>query len=177
MPDKLTHITDQELLDRFYRDHDNIWLGTLFERYTLLLFGLCMKYLKNEEEARDAVQQVFLKAITELHKYNVQYFKSWLYMVAKNHCLMKLREKQGKIATEIHEDLLTDENDAIAIGELIEKDRRLELMTDSMEELNNEQKQCVTLFYLEKKSYQQIVEVTGYSLMQVKSYIQNGKRT
>ena len=81
------HITDQELLERFYADHDNQWLGILLERYTLLLLGVCMKYLKNEEQARDSVQQIFLKAITELQKYRVEYFKSWIYMVAKNHCL------------------------------------------------------------------------------------------
>lgn len=176
MPENNANITDQELLDRFYNDHNNYWLGILFERYTFLLFGLCMKYLKNEDEAKDAVQQVFLKAITELHKYRVQYFKSWLYMVAKNHCLMKIREKQGKIATEINEDLVTAENDSITINELLEKDKRLELMTESIEQLNDEQKQCVTLFYLEKQSYQQIAETTGFTVMQVKSYIQNGKR-
>lgn len=168
------NITDQELLDKFYRERDNYLLGTLFERYTLLLFGLSMKYLKNEEEARDAVQQVFLKAITELNKYKVQYFKSWLYMVAKNHCLMKLRER-GRAAGEIKEEMII-EQDNISIDELIEKDKRLEIMNESLELLNGEQKQCVTLFYLEKRSYQEIVDITGYSVMQVKSYIQNGKR-
>lgn len=176
MPENNANITDQELLDRFYRDHDNSWLGILFERYTLLLFGLCMKYLKNEEEAKDAVQQVFLKAITELHKYPVQFFKSWLYMVAKNHCLMKLRERQGKVITEINEDLVTGENESITLAELLEKDKQLEVMTESIDELNDEQKQCVTLFYLDRRSYQQIVETTGFTMMQVKSYIQNGKR-
>ena len=88
-----SHISDQQLLERFYQTHDNQLLGVLLQRYTLLLLGVCMKYLKNEEEARDSVQQVFLKAITELHKYRVEYFKSWLYMVAKNHCLMKLLMK------------------------------------------------------------------------------------
>ena len=173
MPGNLSNITDQELLDRFYKDHDNNLLGILFERYTLLLFGLCMKYLKNEEEAKDAVQQVFLKSITELHKYRVQYFKSWLYMVAKNHCLMKLRER-GRITGEINEELVKEEESNIP--ELAEKDRRLELMSHSLEQLNPEQKQCITLFYLEKRSYNEITEVTGYSVMQVKSYIQNGKR-
>jgi RNA polymerase sigma factor (sigma-70 family) len=176
VPERNTHISDQQLLDNFYADRDNEWLGILFERYTLLLFGVCMKYLKNEEEAKDAVQQVFLKAITELHKYKVQYFKSWLYMVAKNHCLMKIREKQGQAATEINDQQIADETDPAARHQLIEKDRQLELMASSLEELNAEQKQCVTLFYLEKKSYQEIAENTGYTVMQVKSYIQNGKR-
>src|SRR4249919_3560528 len=101
--DKYKHIDDNQLLEQFYADHDNEWLGVLLQRYTLLLLGVCMKYLKNEEEAKDSVQQVFLKVIQELHKYKVEYFKSWLYMVAKNHCLMKLREKQGKFTAEIND--------------------------------------------------------------------------
>ena len=88
------HLTDQEILKHFYADHNNEWLGSLLERYTMLLYGVSMKYLKNPEEAKDAVQQIFLKAITELHKYEVSYFSSWLYMIAKNHCLMMLRNQQ-----------------------------------------------------------------------------------
>jgi RNA polymerase sigma factor (sigma-70 family) len=175
VPDRYPHITDEQLLKNFYNDRDNHWLGVLFERYTLLLYGVAMKYLKHEEEAKDAVQQVFLKAITELNKYPVQYFKSWLYMVTKNHCLMKLRQKPG-----LHKDISTqqipDDTDPAARHQHLEKDRQLELMSSSLDELNHEQKQCVTLFYLEKKSYQQIAEKTGYTIMQVKSYIQNGKR-
>ena len=82
---KFDHITDQELLQKFYETDDAECIGHLLERYTLLLFGVCMKYLKNEEEARDAVQQVFLKTITELHKYKVDYFKSWIY-IKRHHC-------------------------------------------------------------------------------------------
>lgn len=169
-----THTTDQQLLEYFYADHNNQWLGILLERYTLLLLGVCMKYLKDEDEARDSVQQIFLKVITELHKYKVDYFKSWLYMVAKNHCLMKLRDRNGRQATEI-KDLAVAE-DEIDLENLLEKDRKLELMEQSLDELNKEQKQCVTLFYLDKKSYQEIAALTGYTFMQVKSHIQNGKR-
>ncbi|HQR02228.1 MAG TPA: sigma-70 family RNA polymerase sigma factor, partial [Ferruginibacter sp.] len=86
---RLHNAPDAELLQQFYSDGNNEWLGILLERYTMLLLGVCMKYLKNEEEAKDAVQQVFLKAIHELHKYKVEYFKSWIYMIAKNHCLMQ----------------------------------------------------------------------------------------
>lgn len=174
--DPYADISDQQLLERFYNDHNNQWLGCLLQRYTLLLLGVCMKYLKNEEEARDAVQQVFLKSITELHKYRVEYFKSWLYMVAKNHCLMKLRDRQGKTMVEIRERMLVEEQDEQVLQQHIEKDKKLEYMSASMEELNPEQKQCLTLFYLQKHSYQQIAEETGFSLMQVKSHIQNGKR-
>jgi len=176
VPANHTHIGDQELLERFRRDRDNNWLGILFERYTLLLFGVCMKYLRDEEEAKDAVQQVFLKTITELHKYEVQYFKSWLYMVAKNHCLMKIREGQVKKSDDIEKHQIPDDSDPAFKYKLIEDDHKLEMLSKSLDDLNREQKQCVTLFYLEKRSYLEIAEATGFTVMQVKSHIQNGKR-
>ena len=174
--DRYHDITDQELLGNFYASQDNKWLGILLERYTLLLLGVCMKYLKNEEEAKDSVQQIFLKAVTELNKYRVEYFKSWVYMVAKNHCLMKLRDRQGKIPAELTEKLTAAADTMTDTNALWENDKTLDLMSQSLKELNPEQRQCVTLFYLDKKSYLEISEQTGYSLLQVKSYIQNGKR-
>ena len=174
--EKHDHITDQELLDRFSHDRNNEWLGILLSRYTLLLFGVCMKYLKNEEEARDGVQQVFLKVITELQKYKVSFFKSWIYMIAKNHCLMRLRDKQGKIPVSINEDLFVEDPELLLKNHHIEKDRLLELMDRALHELSADQKRCVTLFYLDRISYQEIATITGFSLMQVKSNIQNGKR-
>lgn len=174
--DRYQHITDNALLEKFYSDKDNQWLGILLQRYTMLLFGVCMKYLKNEEDARDSVQQVFLKAIAELHKYKVEYFKSWIYMVAKNHCLMKLRDRHGKSPAMLTEQNMSVEDEPVSIQAHLDKDMMLEAMTGAIQELNEEQKQCVTLFYLDKKSYHQVAEITGFSLMQVKSYIQNGKR-
>lgn len=169
-------MTDQELLENYYSSGNNDWLGILLERYTLLLLGVCMKYLKNEEEAKDSVQQIFLKVIQELKKYKVEYFKSWLYMVAKNHCLMKLRDKQNKTPAELTENLMAAPGDETDWQALVQTDHALELMEESLKELNPEQKQCVTLFYLQKKSYQEISEETGFTMLQVKSYIQNGKR-
>lgn len=169
------HITDQELLERFYADRDNQWLGILLERYTLLLLGVCMKYLKNEELARDSVQQIFLKAITELQKYKVEYFKSWIYMVAKNYCLMQLRDKPGKNTIEIRDSISAEVTEADKESLLL-NEKTYEYMSEALKELNIEQQLCVTLFYMEKKSYQQIADQTGYSMMQVKSHIQNGKR-
>ena len=168
------HTSDTELLQQFYQDGNNEWLGILLQRYTMLLFGVCMKYLKNEEEAKDAVQQVFLKAISELHKYKVEYIRSWLYMVAKNHCLMQLRDK-GKITSELHDNMLTTQP-GTSLAEALDKEKSLDTMARALRELNKEQQLCVTLFYLEKKSYQQVAEETGYTMMQVKSHIQNGKR-
>lgn len=171
--EKYSHITDNELLHFYYTDKNNKWLGILLQRYTLLLLGTCMKYLKNEEEAKDSVQQIFLKAITELEKYRVDYFKSWIYMVAKNYCLMKLRDKNIFVEADEKQHLYAEETDTTLFTE---KEKSLSLMEEAIDELNNDQKTCVTLFYLRKLSYQQIVEKTGFTLLQVKSHIQNGKR-
>jgi RNA polymerase sigma factor (sigma-70 family) len=134
-----------------------------------------MKYLKDQEQAKDAVQQVFLKTITELHKYKVDYFKSWLYMVAKNHCLMKLRDK-GKYPVEINEKMMATPDEAEGAQSFIEKDIELTNLAAALQQLNKEQRECLILFYLNKKSYGEIVAQTGYTLLQVKSHIQNGKR-
>jgi len=174
--DKYQHITDQELLEKFYADHNNEWLGILLQRYTLLLLGVSMKYLKNEEQAKDSVQQIFLKVIQELHKYKVEYFKSWLYMVAKNHCLMKLRESNGKSTVEVNDNITNKADEEADRQVLLQNDHTLDLLELSLKELNPEQQQCVTLFYLQKKSYQEVSDETGFTMLQVKSYIQNGKR-
>ncbi len=170
---RYNHITDSELLNKFYSDKDTQWLGILLQRYTFLLLGVCMKYLKNEEAAKDAVQQIFLKAIVELEKYKVTYLKSWLYMVAKNHCLMNLRDRHIFIPVEERTEIIAAETNP---EERINKEATLTILEKALSELNREQKTCVTLFYLQKKSYQDIVDTTGYTLLQVKSFIQNGKR-
>ena len=168
------HITDAELLELYYASHDQQWIGILLERYTLLLLGVCMKYLKDENEAKDCVQQIFLKVLTEVSKYRIDYFKSWLYMVAKNHCLMRLRDKGSKTMKELNEQQLVHTD--IPKQDLLENDQALDLLEDALKELSEEQRQCVILFYLKKNSYHQVAEKTGYTLHQVKSYIQNGKR-
>ena len=168
------HITDAALLENYYADGDQQWIGILLQRYTLLLFGVCMKYMKNEHEAQDCVQQIFLKVLTEVSRYKIDFFKSWLYMVAKNHCLMKLRAVNGKGVKEITDYAIpAAETDRT---ELLEHEKTYDLLEEAINELSDEQRQCVTLFYLQKRSYLEIGERTGFSLMQVKSYIQNGKR-
>jgi RNA polymerase sigma factor (sigma-70 family) len=172
--EQYNHITDAQLLDNYAADNNSEWIGILLERYTLLLFGVCMKYVKDEHEAKDCVQQIFLKVLTDAGKYKIDYFKSWLYMVAKNHCLMKLRGKKVKTTREITEREATTEDSEKKEWE--EDEKRYELLEQSIAELNEEQQRCVQLFYLEKNSYQQVSEKTGFNLLQVKSFIQNGKR-
>lgn len=170
-------LTDEELLERFRTDENSEWIGILFDRYAILLLGMCMKYLKNEEDARDSVQQIFLKVLAEINKHKVQFFRAWIYQVARNHCLMQLRHKSQVRQEEVSEKHLNnpaDQEDDKA--RFVEKDNLLENMQHALEQLNPEQRVCVKLFYLQKLSYQDIASQTGYTLLQVKSYIQNGKR-
>lgn len=173
----IQQLTDQELLQRFKTDQNSEWIGVLFDRYALLLLGMCMKYLKNEEDARDAVQQIFLKVLSDVNKHEIQFFRAWIYQVAKNYCLMQLRQHHGKYREEItdkHAGELAADPEEKRVHE--EKDLLLQDMEQALNYLNPEQKICVELFYLQKKSYQEIADQTGFSLLQVKSYIQNGKR-
>ena len=163
------------MLERYYASRDNRWLGQLLERYTLLLYGVALKYLKREEDARDIVQQVFVKVLEELDKYKVTHFKAWLFTIVRNQCLMKLRQPlQQPISLPSHFEGETAEETDLDSWQANEQN--LEKLQEALAELNIEQRNCITLFYLEKLSYQQITERTGYSYQEVKSYLQNGKR-
>ena len=170
---QLKHLSDSELLEHFYSDNNPQWLGVLLERYTLLLLGVCMKYLKDEDEAKDAVQQIFLKVLTDASKYRIEFFKSWLYMVAKNYCLMKIRDRFKNDYKDLNENIQAEEADH---SEFLKNEQSFHLLEESINELTPEQRQCIILFYIRKNSYREISDATGFNLMKVKSYIQNGKR-
>jgi RNA polymerase sigma factor (sigma-70 family) len=165
-------LSDAELLQLHKTTQNNEWLGILLQRYTLLLFGVCMKYFKNENLAKDGVQQIFLKCLATIPKHDIDFFKGWIYMVARNYCLMELRHKSG--TTELTENL--DSEDESEIQLLQEKEINLQWLEECLPQLNNEQHLCIKLFYLEQKTYHEIVEQTNFTFMQVKSHIQNGKR-
>lgn len=179
MSKKISQHTDAELLTLFKKTTQNQYLGELLERYSLLVFGVCIKYLKDQTSAQDATQQVFEKVIKEVVKYEIPYFKSWLYSVAKNQCLMQLRNSSTKIhytAKEIDDLELTSEDDSgLKLREYLLQDK-LEILHESLQNLNKDQSICIDLFYLQKLSYREIENKTGLTFQQIKSNIQNGKR-
>jgi RNA polymerase sigma factor (sigma-70 family) len=174
----LSRLADADLLLLYKSESDNKIIGELFKRYTHLVFGLCMKYFKNEDDSKDAVMQIFEKLLTDLNRHEIHNFKSWLYSVSKNHCLMALRKTKVEIQTDEHIINNYDgglmENESAAHQEFI--DHHPDELKKALNSLKKEQKQCVSLFYLEEKSYKEVAELTGYPLVKVKSYIQNGKR-
>lgn len=181
---KNTIQVDDEILVAEYRQSgDNKILGELFKRYVHLVFGVSMQYLKNDAEAQDMTMFVFEKLMSDLKNHQVNNFKSWLYMVTKNQCLMHLRKGKNINFVEFDPGRNSDDEDTdmdFAAEEHLDdaqvKEIHLDLLEKGLKELNAEQKTCVELFYLQNKSYVEIAEITGYELSKVKSYIQNGKR-
>jgi RNA polymerase sigma-70 factor (ECF subfamily) len=174
--DKLLKTLDDASLLRSYREKsDGSFVAELFNRYGSLAYGVCLKYLKDREESKDAVMQVFEKLPVLLRQHEVTHFKSWLYVTVRNHCLMQLRARKGRNFEEISERLMESEAQH-HLEEEIDKEENLTKLEKCIDTLADEQKQCVQLFYLKEKCYKDIVQLTGFDDNKVKSYIQNGKR-
>jgi RNA polymerase sigma factor (sigma-70 family) len=176
----ISNLSDIALIDLYKDKGDKGIVGELYKRYTRFAFSICMKYLRDEEASKDAAMQVFEKLFVDLKKHQIANFKSWLHSVLKNHCLHIIRDKAYKLAKE---------KEAIdSFGNLVENKFQLyqdnedgfEEKIDNLEmelcNLSHEQRSCIELFYLKDKCYQEVVEITGYTMNQVKSHIQNGKR-
>ncbi len=167
-----------DLIARYKQKGDLTILGKLYKGYMPLVYGVCLKYLKDKDDSQDAVMQIFESLVQKLKTHEVNNFKSWLYILTKNHCLMHLRSqktKMQKINADINDpvmenSLMMHHDDGVGVEDDLVK------LESCIEELQNEQKICVQLFYLEKRSYKEIVETTDFELKKVKSYIQNGKR-
>ena len=179
-PAHLNELSDLDLVTRYKETSDNTLVGVLFQRYTRLAFAVCMKYLGDEEECKDAVMQVFEKLLTDLKKHEITNFKSWLHSVVKNHCLMHLRSSKSQLTRdqELKKDMTAVMESTYELHLLNgnDKEAQLERLQDGISQLNEGQKICIELFYLQEKCYQEIADMTGFNLNQVKSHIQNGKR-
>lgn len=177
---KITEKTDLELIQIYKTKSNNDILGILFKRYTEFVFLLSMKYLKEENAAKDAVMQIFEKLFSDLKKHEIKNFKSWLHSVTRNHCLLTLRSRSysQKKELEFKKDTIEFVESDNFIHQLNENndEEKYQKLKLAIEELNDEQKLCIDLFYLKGKSYKEVAEFTGYDIKKVKSCIQNGKR-
>ncbi len=170
---------DQTLIRQYKSTGDLQHLGVLYGRYMHLVYGVCLRYVE-EEQAKDAVMQIFEELIDKLKKHEVRHFKSWLHVLARHYCLMQLRQRRRR---EGHLQPLEEERlveNAAAFHHDPEdglgREEDLQRMERCLETLPEEQRRSVELFYLQERSYREIESQTGYDLKKVKSYIQNGKR-
>ena len=167
---------DEKLLDDSRLSGDLEILGVLYKRYMHLVYGVCLKYLKDREKSQDAVMEIFESLIDKLKKHDINNFKSWLHVTSKNHCLMELRKNSPELPLDDYSYQLMESDGSEHPDNETELESDLVRLEACIKKLNGEQHTCVTLFFLKKKSYTEIAESTGYPLKKVKSFIQNGKR-
>lgn len=167
--------SDSELVEQFKSSGDLKILACLYQRYMEMLYGVCLKYLKDRELAKDAVMAVFEELVLKLPRHNIDYFRGWLYALAKNYCLMQLRSAKNLRPLEFDPERMQTGEELHLPGEL---DREFELknMSECLETLSAEQKIAVELFYLKGKCYKEIAMHTGLEWNRIRSHIQNGRR-
>lgn len=176
---KKSHLSDEELIGSYHSTGDKAFVGELYIRYAHLMYGVCLKYYQDREQARDAVLQIFEKLFDSLQKHTPENVKTWLMFVARNYCISDLRKL--KVKAEKHSQYEKDEEEPLSGGEdadeeKIIREQRLQRLEEAISALGEEQRQCIELFYLKDKSYKEICDITGMNEKQVKSHIQNGKR-
>jgi RNA polymerase sigma-70 factor (ECF subfamily) len=171
--------SDEELALNYFTSGDKALVGDLFEKHVKNVFGVCLFYFRDKDVAKDAVMQIFEKLLLELRKKEVKNFKAWLSFVVRNYCISELRKTNGKrfvpetyLDFELRDASLEEEEKIAAIHD----DLMLDYMKDVLPKLKENQKLCIELFYLQNKSYQEVSESTHFSINEVKSFIQNGKR-
>jgi len=173
--ENIRQLSDHELIALYKRSCDKTLVGELYKRYSHLVLGMCIQYFKDKDTAKDIVVLIFEKLFEELKKREVENFKAWLTFVVRNFCISELRklntihQKETLYQLDVKSDLEAEEVD-------VNTDQQIEHLNVALNELNPLQKKCIELFYYKNMSYAQIVEITGYSINEVKSYIQNGKR-
>jgi len=168
-------LSDGELVILYKKSEDLNVLSELYQRYMELVYGVCLKYLKDSESSRDSVMQIFEELVVKLKKHDVENFKSWLYQVAKNHCLMQLRTPKNLKTVELPNSLMQNEEN-VHLNGVLEKEENFKKLEQCLGELSDEQRLMIKLFYLEGKCYNEIVEITGHEWNHVRSFIQNGRR-
>ncbi|MEN9640258.1 MAG: hypothetical protein RLZZ262_2127 [Bacteroidota bacterium] len=172
----ISKMTDNELLLRYRQDGAPQWVGELYVRYSHLVFGVCLKYLRDKHKSQDATIAIFEKLMTDLRQREVATFQHWLYTVTKNHCMQIFRNESREL-TRVDE--IGEETDQTREEEWIAMQLReegLRALERAIERLNIPQRTCVQMFYLQQKSYKQISTTTGYTEGEIKSYLQNGRR-
>ena len=169
---------DKELIEQYKVSGSLETLGGLYQRYMELVYGVCLKYLKEPEDAKDCVINIFEELVTKLKKHDVDNFKGWLYQLTKNHCLMRLRKQKTTlvpIAIGIDMSFMQSEEN-VHLDDELEKEENFKQMQYCLGQLNEEQKQVIELFYLHNKCYKEIAAITTIEINKVRSFIQNGRR-
>ncbi len=167
---------DEQLIEEYKLTHNPEVISILFKKYQHLVLGVCLKYLKNSNDAADACMEIFEKMHLDLTKHQINFFKAWLHKVACNYCLMKLRKVNINIEYKENVEQEFDNDYQYATLQTMENKEADYLKLEwCIEKLKENQKRCIYLFYTMELSYKEIVLDTGWTFNEVKTHVQNGK--
>jgi len=169
-------ISDKELISSYKASNDLTYVSTLYRRYMELVFGVCLKYFKDGERSKDAVMDIYEELCKKLKLHEVDNFKGWLQVLARNYCLMQLRSPRNLKTTEFNAEFMQSSQIAHLENGMLEKEENFKKLEECLGQLTVEQKQSIELFFIQKKCYNEIAAITGFDWSKVRSYIQNGKR-
>ncbi|MEH7373776.1 MULTISPECIES: sigma-70 family RNA polymerase sigma factor [Bacillaceae] len=131
----------------------------LVEKYRNDVFRTIFAVLRDQKEAEDAAQEVFMKIYTSLPQYQNQGFKTWMTRIAVNHAI-DIKRKQVRRKEEVAEDLelqlVGTPKDSIE-KEIMDTDRR-RLVRRKLDELPENYRDVIYGFYIAEKSYQQLAD-------------------
>jgi len=170
-----TQLNDEELLKQYIQTNHQELLGQLYSQYIPLVYGVCLKYLQQIEDAQDAVMDIYEELNRKALLFQIDHFKSWLYSVTKNHCLQRLRKEKNLFFEDIDTQFMESDEFEHLIDVNDDKEKE-QALNDCLGTLPVKQRQCIVHFFFDDFSYADIVDKTGFALNQVKSSIQNGKR-
>ena len=167
---RLAQQGDAAAFERLYRLHSG------------RVLALCLRMLKNQAEAEDATQEIFLRVFCKIHAFRgASAFSTWLYRVAVNSVLMRLRRKT-LAKTSLDEIIEGGEGASAASGELGARDQRLEGYADRLA-LNKAIDQlppgCRTMFVLydiQGYAHREIATLAGCSVGNAKSQLHSARR-
>src|SRR5665213_795062 len=81
-PRKPDNADDEQLLSSYQQSGDLAILGSLYEKQMPLVYGVCLKYLQDEEKAKDAVMGIFEELVDKVRQHEIKQFRSWLYVLS-----------------------------------------------------------------------------------------------
>ena len=88
-------LTDEEVVSRYIATQKMTYFNIIYRKYSGKIFGKCISLLKNEEMANDAVQDIFMKIILNMSKFNEKSkFSTWIYSITYNYCIDVIRSKK-----------------------------------------------------------------------------------
>lgn len=172
----VNHQTDELIITKVL-EGDSVAYSALVTKYSNMVFTLAYNIILNREDAEEIAQDAFLKAFNALSSFKKQSaFSTWLYRIVINVALNKKKLKRF-ITADIDEEITTDEDDNIySLLDQYENRDQKKFIQLAMIALREDERICITMFYLNELSVSEIHELTGISIANIKVLLHRGRK-